>query len=168
MQIGRTENANANNAKKKRKKMQIMQKRMQLTREKREKEGPRQKKRPFKMVQKNFTGALGAGYIVSFQGIKCKKISQKKARKCKKNATYKGKQPLQKKMRKKCKKKKCNHHTAKNANWPKMQKKCVCIFSPAPLLHSADRRQISPVERSQTPKTDRRSVDGRQNLTWLA
>ena len=84
--------------------MQIMQKRMQLTREKREKEGPRQKKRPFKMVQKNFTGALGAGYIVSFQGIKCKKISQKKARKCKKMQPTRENSPFRKKCEKNAKK----------------------------------------------------------------
>ena len=63
---------------------------MQLTREK---GGPRQKKRSFKKVQKF------SGYILSFQGIKCKNFCQKKATKCKNNnnATYKGKSPFRKK-----------------------------------------------------------------------
>ena len=48
------------------------------------------------------------------------RISPRKKPENAKNATYKGKIPLQKK----CK------HTAKNAKRPKMQTKCVCIFSP--------------------------------------
>ena len=64
MQIGRTENANAKRCKKN----------MQLTRE----TGDPRHKKAVQNGSKNFC------YMLSFQGIKCKKFCQEKSRKCRK------------------------------------------------------------------------------------
>ena len=97
IQTGRTKNA---------------KKKMQLTREK---VGPRQKKRPFKMVQKNFSSA---GCNLSFQGIKCKQFYQEKARN------------FRKICRKKKPAKKCNY-TAKKCKMAQNAKKNAnnCLFN---------------------------------------
>ena len=84
---------------------------MQLTREKKG-GGGKTKKRPFKLVQKN------SPLRPFFSGHRMQEVLPGKGQKMqKKNATYKGKKAP---SEKKCKK--CNH-TAKNAKWPKMQKK---------------------------------------------
>ena len=54
---------------------------MQHTREK----GVRDKKKHVQNGSKFFSGAFGAGYILSFQGTKHNNFCQEKARKCKKN-----------------------------------------------------------------------------------
>ena len=90
MQTGRTENANANAKRKCAKKCNLQGK----------KKGSRQKK----AVQNGSNFFSGAGSNLSFQDIKCKNFCQEKAGKCqqkKKNVTYKGKKPLQKKKAKK-------------------------------------------------------------------
>ena len=84
---------------------------MQLTREK----GRARQKKAVENGSKNFSGAEGCS--LSFQSIKCKKLCQEIARKCKKKMQPTRKKALQKKTQIKC------NHTAKNAIWPKMQKK---------------------------------------------
>ena len=113
MQIGRNENANANNPKICKKNYA---KKCMKNATYKGKRGPRQKKH-VQNGSKFFSGAFGAGYILSFQGTKHNNFCQEKARKCKKNKNA----TTQQKM----------------LNGPKCKiinnnKKYVCLLSPPP------------------------------------
>ena len=112
-------------------------------------------------LSKCFCSAFGAGYILSFQGIKCKMFCQKQAKQC----NYKGKTLFQKTRHKQCKTK-CKTNMQphskkyKMATMQKQAKTCVCIFSPpcrCRFLISSARAVGShrlPCERAHIPCVD--------------